>query len=170
MGANSDIGASKVLRKQVYFHRKLNGKPVYGISRIVVTIGQEEQIDDYYSVYKDIVEENPVKIKDFDSAYSELKQQNGLLTVDADAKEVHINKVELVYWEDSSPYSQQTHIQPVYRFIGESLSSEGKKGKFEAFVGAVPEILTSQVEQDVTVESTPKVPKSTVPRPSNKPE
>jgi len=148
---------SKVLRKEVYFNRNINGKPVYGISRIIVAINQTGDIDSVYSVYKDYHKEEAVKIVTFDQALLNLKNHKGLINMSETTKNVIIKKVELAYWEDSSPNSKQTHIQPIYRFIGESEDIQGEKGVFEGIVAAVPDNLTTP-EPEPEIKSTPKVP------------
>lgn len=149
---------SKILRKEVYFNRKINGKPVYGISRIIVAINQTGDIDSVYSAYKDYSKEETVKIVPFDQALQNIKNHKGLINMSETTKNVMIKKVELAYWEDSSPNSKQTHIQPVYRFFGESENIKGEKGIFEGIVAAVPDELTTP-EPEPEIKSTPKVPK-----------
>ncbi|MEW6173683.1 MAG: hypothetical protein AB1510_11570 [Bacillota bacterium] len=162
---------SKILRKEVYFNRKINNVVVYGVSRIIVSIGQNGQIDSVYWATKDIAQGEPVKIKPFDTALEDLKQLKGMVRMDETTKKVIIKKVELAYWEDSSPFNKQTHVQPVYHFLGETLNENGSKGTFEGFITAVPDDLTVPV-QEPDIKSTPKVPKteSNIKPPREKPE
>lgn len=149
---------SKVLRKTVFFNRTINGNKTLGVSRIVVTIGQNGEITDLYCAAKDISNSKKVKIKDFDTAYSDAKKLSGMLQVDEDAKKVNIKKVTLGYWEDCSPNSTQKEIQPVYILTGETLNDSGKKGEFSEIVSAIPDELTKESQDSTTYESTPKLP------------
>ena len=135
-----------IVKKDIYFNRKIDGKKVYGISRIIVSIGTDAQIDSVYSLYRDI-DGYPasIKVKSFQEAFNDLKQLKGTVRVGEGAKTVTIKKVELVYWEDSTPYSEQSHIQPVYHFTGEAIDDQGNKDEtFEAFIPAIPDSLTSE--------------------------
>ena len=137
-----------IIKKDVYFNRKIDGKKVYGVSRIIVSIGAGAQIDSVYSLYRDI-DGDPasIKIKSFQEAFSDLKQLKGTVRIGESAKTVAIKKVELVYWEDSTPYSEQSHIQPVYHFTGEAIDDQGNKDEtFEAFIPAIPDSLTSEIK------------------------
>lgn len=137
---------SVVIRKDVYFNRKLNNKSVYGVSRIIVSVGSEGRIDAVYSLYRDIKSSESVKIKPFNAALNDLKNFKGSIRMNGDAETVNIKKVDLVYWEDSTPDSKQTHIQPVYHFTGETLNKKGNTDIFEAFISAVPDELTVPIE------------------------
>lgn len=151
---------SKILGKDVYFNRKIDNKMVYGIARVIISIGQDGQVASAYSAFKNYSKGEPVCIKSFDKAFEDLKKLDGMIDMDPDTKKVSIKKVELVYWEDSSPNSKQTHIQPIYHFLGETLNQVGNKGTFEGFIAAVPDNLTTPVEQP-DIKTTLKIPKET---------
>jgi hypothetical protein len=102
-----------------------------------------------------------MKIKDFKTAYSDLQKFKGMITMKGDVKTANIKKVELLYWEDSSPNSSQTYIQPVYKFSGDTFNEKGDKDNFVAYVQAIPDDITTPVTNNSPVpESTPKLPKS----------
>jgi hypothetical protein len=135
---------STIVKKDIYFNRKIDGKKVYGVSRIIVTVGADDQIDSVYSLYRNF-DKNPtsIKTKSFDEAFNDLKQLKGTVRAGETTKSVNVKNVELVYWEDSSPYSEQTHIQPVFHFKGEAIDDKGNKDDtFEAFIPAIPDNLT----------------------------
>lgn len=52
----------KVRYKDVYFYPSINGKPVYGVSRIVVSVGDNGKIIGVLKWYKDFEEYKKVKI------------------------------------------------------------------------------------------------------------
>lgn len=101
------------------------------------------EIDSVYTAFRDIAEGEPIKIKSFDDAFEDLKQFRGTIRIDETAEKVIIKKVELAYWEDSSPNSKQTHVQPIYHFLGETINNDGDRGTFEGFIAAVPDMLTT---------------------------
>lgn len=135
---------SIIVKKDVYFNRKLNEKTVYGVSRIIVSVGSDSQIDSVYSLYRDFDGKGTsIETKSFEEAFNDLKQLKGTVRTGDNTKSVKIKNVDLVYWEDSTPYSKQTHIQPVYHFKGEATDDKGNKDdSFEAFVPAIPDNLT----------------------------
>ena len=63
---------------------------------------------------------------------------------------VTVTDVDLVYWD--STYTQtrmmQTHIQPVYRFTGICLDTDGKESPFTGYVRAVPDSETTDFYVD----------------------
>lgn len=146
--AVNDPNDSTIVGKDVYFNRKVNNKLVKGVSRIIVSVDYNGEIEAVYSLYRDIEEKDiTVKIKDFEIAFNDLKNQKGMIRMNSDAKAVNIKEVDLTYWEDSTPYSKQTHIQPVYHFIGECTDLEGNQDIFEAFIAAVPDELL-EIKED----------------------
>ncbi|GLI04893.1 hypothetical protein YDYSG_09230 [Paenibacillus tyrfis] len=132
----------KVLRKEVYFNRLLNGTKVYGISRIIVSIGDKGQIDTVFSLNRPIDPKgNPIKLKSIDNVIDDLKKLKGTVKIHSDSRKVKINKIELSYWEDSTPTSTQEFIQPVYHLKGDNIDEKGItiNSSFEAFISAIPD-------------------------------
>lgn len=153
---------SKIMRKFVYFNRKINGVTTSGISRIVVGVGQNGQIDDVYYSAKPLSDFRNVKIKDFNTAYTDLKKlDNGMFNIQSDTKSVKIHNVELAYWDDCSPNSNQNYIQPVYKFTGDEYNEAGVKSEFTGIISAISDDLTVKDKSVSPIfESTPKLPKS----------
>lgn len=149
---------SKVIKKMVYFTRKINGKETSGVSRIVVGIGQDGTVSDIYSAAKELIPGSQnIRIKNSKKAYDDLINLNGMINMNDDVTKVNITHVELAYWEDSTPNSSQTHIQPVYKFIGETYNILGVKGTFNGYVSAIPDELTTTIdENNIITESTQK--------------
>lgn len=140
--SESDPKKTKILRKFVYFNRKIDNEFTCGVSRIVVGIDQNGMISDLFCVAKNTSVEQNIKIKDFNTAYSDLKRFNGLITMDGDVNKANIKKVELLYWEDNTPNSDQTYIQPVYKFSGDTYNENGEKGEFIGYIRAIPDDIT----------------------------
>ena len=139
---------SLVVRKHVYFNRKVNDKKVYGVSRIIVSLGVDGIIESINYLNRDIESliGDKISIKSYDEALADLKLNKGTVRMNEDTKKVKINNVNIVYWEDSSPTSKQSHIQPVYHFKGDAINSDGKKDTFEAFIPAIPENMTQVIK------------------------
>jgi len=157
----SDPDKSIVLRKFVNFTRKINGQPVYGYSKISVGINAVGEISNVYYLGRDLADSSDVEIKDFDKAFTDLNEQNGLVKMESDTKDVEIKNVELAYWEDSTPNSTQNYIQPVYRFTGDAINGKGDRSEFVAIIRAISENKTSTVNpKSSNLESTPKIPKN----------
>ncbi|MBC2581524.1 hypothetical protein [Clostridium sp. DJ247] len=141
---------SLVIRKHVYFNRKVNEKKVYGVSRIIVSLGVDGKIESINYLNRDIesLKGDNISIKSYDEALADLKLHKGTVRMNEDTKKVKINNVNIVYWEDSSPTSKQSHIQPVYHFKGDAINSDGKKDIFEAFIPAIPENMTQSIKSN----------------------
>ena len=80
----------------------------------------------FYSSYREI--EEVVAVKEnytIDEMSAELENLNGKIYINDDADEVTFEDVEVVYYEDSAPYSDNPTIQPIYKVKG----SNKKNGK-----------------------------------------
>ena len=84
-------------------------------------------MEEVYSSYIEI--EEVVDVKEnytIDEMSSELENLNGMIYINDDADEVTFEDVEVVYYEDSAPYSDNPTIQPVYRVKGSNMK-DGKE-------------------------------------------
>lgn len=124
---NVSTGEEIVVTKDLCYTREINGIEVEGTSKIVVSMNAEGEVEEVYSSYREI--EEVVDVKEnytVDEMLEELKKLNGMVYISDDADEVIFEEVEIVYYEDSAPYSDNLTIQPVYKVKG-SNNKEGKK-------------------------------------------
>lgn len=127
----------EVLVKDVYFYPTVNGIPVLGISRIIVSIGHEGEIVGICKYYKEYEEYKKVKLKNPKEAFKEVKKGKASNNIDPNAKEAKIKNVQLAYWEDGGGINEQPHLQPVWIFEGESIDDNNEISKFDAIVPAI---------------------------------
>ena len=124
---NVTTGEKTVVTKDLYYVREINGIEVEGTSKIVVSMNAEGDVEEIYSSYREI--EEVVDVKEnytIDEMSSELENLNGMIYINDDADEVTFEDVEVVYYEDSAPYSDNPTIQPVYRVKGSNMK-DGKE-------------------------------------------
>lgn len=124
---NVTTGEKTVVTKDLYYVREINGIEVEGTSKIVVSMNAEGDVEEVYSSYREI--EEVVDVKEnytIDEMSSELENLNGMIYINDDADEVTFEDVEVVYYEDSAPYSDNPTIQPVYRVKGSNMK-DGKE-------------------------------------------
>lgn len=90
----------KVFYKDVYFYFLINGKFVYGVLRIVVSVGSNGKIIGVCKWYKDIEEYKKVKLIFVEKVLEKIKKREVFNNINLRVKFVIINKVFFVYWED----------------------------------------------------------------------
>lgn len=118
---NLSTGEKKVITKDIYFTRKIDGIEVEGTSKIVVSINGDCEVDEVYSSYREI--EKAVDVKEnytVDEMVNRLKGLNGTIYINENADEITLDDVEVIYYEDSAPYGDNITIQPIYRVRGSS--------------------------------------------------
>ncbi|ACM60048.1 hypothetical protein B0S90_1231 [Caldicellulosiruptor bescii] len=127
----------KVHHKNVYFYPEIKGKPVYGVSRILVVVGDNGKIVEVYKWYKEIEEYKKVKIISAEKAFEKVKNRKSSNSINHKAKSATIKEVFLAYWEDAGTIEEQPYLQPVWVFAGEAVTEDGKVEKFDAVVPAI---------------------------------
>lgn len=129
-----------IIAKSIYFRRSLNGVDVKGNSKIYVTVVNDGAIRDVYSSYREI--EDEILINDVVSPFEAIekaKNFDGMVAIDEKANKVKITEVEMIFWEDSAPLSENATIQPVYKVTGKCFLCNEEIGDFEAIVSALPD-------------------------------
>lgn len=126
---------TKILAKHIYFYRSLNDSPVLGISRIIVSIGDNDEIQGISKYYREI-EEKPykVKLKKKKDMVKEIKSKRALVQYEREGEipeNIEITSAELCYWEDPS----NNFLQPVYLLKGNDPNNEADV--FSAYIPAV---------------------------------
>lgn len=135
----------RILFSDVYFYPTLNEKPVYGVSRIIVTVGNNGEIEAVNKYYKDVEYQGHAKLKSPDKALSELEASKSSNSLSENAKNAKIKKVEIGYWEDV----ESKLIQPVYVFSGDA-EENGETITWDAFLPAIENVeLSPEPEEPV---------------------
>ena len=135
---NVTTGEKTVVTKDLYYVREINGIEVEGTSKIVVSMNAEGDVEEVYSSYREIEEVLDVKENyTIDEMSSELENLNGMIYINDDADEVTFEDVEVVYYEDSAPYSDNPTIQPVYRVKGSNMKDSKEIDDYYGLTSAV---------------------------------
>lgn len=131
-------GTEEAVNKQVVFHRKINGKEVLGVSRIVVQVGENGIIEGVSSVYNNYSFYTKKDLKDVYKAMDELKKNKGLENFEQGKKikKVKVNKVELVYFEQPNIFDQP-YLYPVYKFTGKGIDEKGNEVNYSGIIEAI---------------------------------
>lgn len=140
-------GTERIVSKEVWFYPTVDGKPVYGVSRIIVSVGHEGEIEAVRKYHRDFESSEEVTLKSFDEAFNELKNGKASINISEKAKEAKINNVGIAYWED--PYEDKLH--PVYLFQGETVI-DGNIEKFDAFLPAARGVVMKAQPHEPTQE------------------
>lgn len=120
----------------VFFKRQINGQSVYGVSRVVVTIGHNGEIEEVLKLYNEIRPLNnisPMDIISPEEAFKKVVSRDASISFENNVGNVIVKDVELALYEDSLPLREQPYMQPVYVFWGEV---EGTNGRWNAVVPA----------------------------------
>ena len=119
---NMTAEETKIVARTVNFYHKLDGKGVGGNQRVSVDInGYGEVTSVNYSIrnYKKQVNAKLISVEDAINNILSGKSYNDIPTV---SKELVLEDVVVTYWTQNLNYNN-TCLQPVYTFIGKSLSA-----------------------------------------------
>lgn len=129
-----------IIAKTVCYNRKIEGIEVRGNSSVSITIVGDGDIKSIYYIYGEINKKHEIadeNIIPIEKAIEECKKFNGQVIMPDDYDEIVIEKVECVWWEDSSPGSMNKAIQPVYKFVGKAYLDGEECGEFVAIESAL---------------------------------
>ncbi len=135
---NLDTGEETIITKDLYFAREIDGIEVEGTSKIVISMNGECEVEEIYSSYREI--EKEVKVKEHytvDEMVERLKNFNGTIYINENADVITMDDVEVIYYEDSAPYSENITIQPIYRVRGSSLKNGEEIDEFLGLTSAI---------------------------------
>ncbi|MBP3338645.1 MAG: hypothetical protein J6L69_04515 [Lachnospiraceae bacterium] len=131
-----------VLAKTVYFYRELDGVSVSGKSSVSVTIVGSGDVKSIYYACGEISKKHEIddeNIISLEEAIEACKNFEGQVVIPDEADTVKVESVEVVYWEDSTPGSENKAIQPVYKFTGTAYIDGESCGEFFAYQSALKE-------------------------------
>ncbi|MBQ4068048.1 MAG: hypothetical protein IJC76_02235 [Lachnospiraceae bacterium] len=133
---NKEVEVAKI----IYFSRFINGEQVDGNSQVYVMLINDGEINQVYSSF--IKNQKKKKVNDnffidINEGVENLVNPNNFLDIDESADEISVENIEIEYWEDSSPYSEDNYIQPIYRITGNEYSEGKNIGEFEILTQAL---------------------------------
>jgi len=135
-------------KKMVIFRRYIGDIPVIGNCHISVSI-ISSGIGEVSLAYKKYINEQEIKLTTISDAIKMIKSNDSSISITKEGDEIEIESVdemfikdiELVYVEQAYN-TEQTHVQPCYRFIGDAKDNEGEIYEFSSVVRAVPDKIT----------------------------
>ena len=133
---NKEVEVAKI----IYFSRFINGEQVDGNSQVYVMLINDGEINQVYSSF--IKNQKKKKVNDnyfidVNKDIANLVASSNFLDIDESADEISVENIEIEYWEDSSPYSEDNYIQPIYRITGNEYSEGENIGEFEILTQAL---------------------------------
>lgn len=137
-GDNDEIEVSKI----VYFSRYIDGSIVDGTSQVYVTLINNGEISYVYSSYMVEMKKNKIRSTNNIDIMENLEtiiNDDNYIDIDESADSIEISNIDVGYWEDSSPFSEENYMQPVYKLTGSEYSDGKKIGKFEIITQALQE-------------------------------
>lgn len=130
-------GDYRILSRNVYFYPVIDGKPVYGVSRLTISVGVDGKILRVEKFYKDFEEDSEYPIINADEALQKLNSDEASVNIDTNAQEAEIIDIDVNYWEDAGGVSEQPHLQPVWVIKGKSKNNRGEEKNFDAIIPAL---------------------------------
>lgn len=148
--ANVDVSEKGfVTNKTVHFYKFISGNiPVYGVSRILVEIGENGVIESVRKFHKDEVEQSSYSLKTPEAAIDELKRGNAIHDIAPDSLDADIEQIDLAYWEDAGSIDNQPFLQPVYVIKGKYNKLD--KSNSEKFNAIVPAVAGKHIQENVS--------------------
>ena len=127
----------------VYFYPTLNDKPILGVSRIVVSVGEDGKIVEVLNYYKDFVSCGEIELASPMSFIDGIKTNQYSTSINPEAISSDITDVELAYWEDGGSCDEQPYLQPVWVFKGTSVLPDGTTETFDVIVQAAKNVVNN---------------------------
>lgn len=130
-------GDYRLIHRGVNFYPLIDGKEVYGVSRITIRVGPFGKILGIDKFYKDFVDDGIYDIINADTALKLLETDDASLSIDLEATEAEVQSIRIHYWEDAGSYDEQPHLQPVWVIGGKSINKKGEAKEFDAVIPAL---------------------------------
>lgn len=123
--------------KTLLFYPEIDGQVVEGVSRIIVSFGDNGEIYEISKYYKDFVEVKEKEVISVNAALKKVDQGDAMFTLGETVEKAALNNAVLTYWEDPRDIDDQSYLQPVWVFEGESAEADAANKQFEAIVPAL---------------------------------
>lgn len=135
-----DSNKELVVTKTVYFTKQIDNLDIYGNTIFYISIVNDGTISTVYSSSTDIENKYEVdekNIVNLDEAIEKAKNLEGSIEFPEESDRIILEKVEVAYWEDSSPGSDNYTIQPVYLIKGTAYSDNNVVGEAQFIEAAL---------------------------------
>lgn len=125
-----------VKEKNVYFYPSIDGRSVFGIFRICVSLDPYGTVVDVKKQVNEVSEVIQVPAKTLDSVQSDLKLHNYSGSFSENLIDAQIYDCDLSYYADAVSVNGKTYVYPVYVLLGEGESGSGEIKSFDVIIDA----------------------------------
>ncbi len=127
----------KIIEKSVYFYPSIDGKQVYGNSRIIVDINANGDIIKIHGYNRNINtnEKKEVEIINADKAVDMTVKNHSDVSANISGKEkkITVKEAELLYYSDI----EMNTVQPIWSITGIAENNDNTTSEYEALIPAV---------------------------------
>ncbi len=133
----NEQGEVMTVAKTLFFYPEIDGQTIEGVSRMIVSLGNNGEIYEISKYCKDFVKAGDREVINVDIALEKAKCGDASFTLDESVEHARLTDAALTYWEDSSDIHTQSYLQPVWVFQGEIPAGSAENAQFEGIVPAL---------------------------------
>ena len=126
----------RLLGKSVYIYPSVDGKPILGIFRMIVSMNSDGEIFSVYKLATDIGEGISVEVKSRSVLEEDFTEKNYSDSCSESLRSPTIEEGTLEYYADAKQVDGVTYLYPVYVFTGEGKTSDGEQETFDVILDA----------------------------------
>lgn len=126
----------RLLGKSVYIYPSVDGKPILGIFRIIVSMNSDGEIFSVYKLATDIGDGVSVEVKSRSVLEEDFTEKNYSDSCSESLRSPTIEEGTLEYYADAKQVDGVTYLYPVYVFTGEGKTSDGEQETFDVVIDA----------------------------------
>lgn len=126
----------RLLGKSVYIYPSVDGKPILGIFRIIVSMNSDGEIFSVYKLATDIGDGVSVEVKSRSVLEEDFTEKNYSDSCSESLRSPTIEEGTLEYYADAKQVDGVTYLYPVYVFTGEGKTSDGEQETFDVILDA----------------------------------
>lgn len=126
-----------ILKKNIYFYPKIDGKDVYGIFRISIGVGANGKIVNVIKQVHEIEEFATVSLKTNADVAKDLSDGNYIALNDSFLMDTSIDQCRLIFYSDAQLHGDNLYVFPVYEIIASGFTEDEKVEQFSILVDAV---------------------------------
>lgn len=123
--------------KTLTFYPEMDGEIIGGVSRIIVSIGDDGEIYEISKYYRDFVKAGSKEVISVDTALEKVRHGDAAFTLGETVEHAVLTNAALTYWEDSGDIHVRSYLRPVWVFEGKSLEVPAENAQFQAMVPAL---------------------------------
>ncbi len=131
-------GKKEIVSKTVYYERSVDNVDINGNSPMFMTIDSEGEIVELYMASGEIGDKISYEAEvTVEEAVEKAMNYEGMIDVPDEYDSVTLEKVEVIYWEDSAIGTTNDTLQPIYKISGKAYMDNVEVGEFIAYETAL---------------------------------